>query len=240
MKYTTFYKSIIIVCMLALNNSALAQDTQTIKPHAAIMTSEKQTGMTPQLILQRLKEGNQRFMNGQMKNRDLLMQAHLSSAGQHPVAVILNCMDARTPPEIVFDQGIGDVFALRIAGNIQNDDILGSMEFGTELTGAKLIAVIGHTSCGAIRGACQQAKLGHLTSLLQKITPAINQAAKEQNTHDCTQSAYINQIAKDNVLMVMKQIQNNSPVIAKLVQEGKLKIVGGMQDLSTGEVTFFD
>lgn len=156
------------------------------------------------------------------------------------MAVILNCIDARTPPEIVFDQGIGDVFAARIAGNVQNDDILGSMEFGTQLSGAKLIAVIGHTSCGAVRGACQQAKLGNLTGLLQKIQPAVSQATKETATHDCGSAEFINQVAKDNVLMVIKQIRQNSPVIANLIKEGKIGIIGGMQDLNTGEVTFFE
>ena len=175
-----------------------------------------------------------------MKNRDLLVQANGTASKQHPVAVVLNCMDSRTSPEIIFDQGIGDVFAIRIAGNIQNDDILGSMEFGTQLAGAKLIAVIGHTSCGAIRGACQQAKLGNLTALLQKIQPAVTQASKEQNTHDCTNAAYIDQIAKDNVSLVIKQIKAHSPTVAKLIKEGKIDIVGGIQDLATGEVTSFD
>jgi carbonic anhydrase len=235
MKHTLVYKTLILSSILAFSNIAAAT-----QPHAAVITREKQTQLTPDHVLQRLKEGNQRFMNGRMKNRDLMTQAHLSSTGQHPLAVILSCMDARTPPEIIFDQGIGDIFAIRIAGNIQNDDILGSMEFGTQLSGSKLIVVIGHTACGAIRGACQEAKLGHLTSLLQKISPAIRQAAKEKNTHDCTQAEFIDQIAKDNVLLVMKQIQKRSPVIAKLVHEKKLKIVGGLQNLATGEVTFFN
>jgi carbonic anhydrase len=204
------------------------------------MTSEEQAGMSPQDALQRLKDGNQRFVDGNMKNRDWLIQANTSASKQHPVVVVLNCIDSRTPPEIIFDQGIGDIFAARIAGNIQNDDILGSMEFGTKVAGAKLIAVIGHTSCGAVRGACQQVKLGNLTGLLHKIQPAVKQAAKEANTKDCSNAAFIDQIAKDNVLMVMKQIQARSPVISKLIKEGKIGIVGGIQDLSTGKVTFFD
>lgn len=240
MKFTSFYKVILIGCIISLSNITFAQDTQAIdQPHTAVMTSEKQENMSPQQVLQRLKDGNQRFMTGKMKNRDLLVQANGTASKQHPVAVVLNCMDSRTPPEIIFDQGIGDVFAIRIAGNIQNDDILGSMEFGTQLAGAKLIAVIGHTSCGAIRGACQQAKLGNLTALLQKIQPAVTQASKEQNTHDCTNAAYIDQIAKDNVLLVIKQIKTQSPTITKLIKEGKIDIVGGIQDLATGEVTFF-
>jgi len=238
MKFTNAYKLVLMASLFGLANIALADETQ--QAHTAVMTSETQSALSPQQVFQRLKDGNQRFMDGTMKNRDLLVQANTTAAGQHPVAVVLNCMDARTPPEIIFDQGIGDIFATRVAGNIQNDDILGGMEFGTKLSGAKLIAVIGHTSCGAIRGACQQVKLGNLTGLLQKIQPAVKQATKENGTSDCTNAAFIDQIAKDNVLLVMKQIQARSPVISKLIKEGKIGIVGGMQDLSTGKITFFD
>lgn len=237
MKYTRFYKIGLIVFMLGLANIALAEDAMV---HSAVMTKETQENMTPQQVLQSLKDGNQRFTSGQMKNRDVMAQANATTASQHPIAVILNCMDSRTPPEIVFDQGIGDVFAIRIAGNIQNSDILGSMEFGTQLMGSKVIAVIGHTSCGAMRGACQHAKLGNLTGLLQKIEPAVKRGEKEENSTDCKQAVLIDQIAKDNVLMVMKQIQANSPTITKLVKEGQIIIVGGMQDLATGKVTFFE
>lgn len=210
------------------------------KSHTTTMTKETQSSTTPELALKHLKEGNQRFVEGNMKNRNLLTQAKVTSTSQHPLVVILNCMDSRSSPEIIFDQGIGDVFAIRVAGNIQDDDILGGMEFGTKLVGAKLIAVIGHTSCGAILGACQQAKLGHLTGLLKKIQPAVSEASKQMNTNDCSNPEFINQIAKDNVLHVMKQIQERSPIIAKLIKEGKLGIVGGIQDLATGKVTFFD
>lgn len=236
MKY--MYKFILIAGMLGLSQLVFAAATQTT--HTAVITAEKQEGMSPQEALQRLKDGNQRFVNGKMKNRDLLVQVNSTATTQHPLVVVLNCIDSRTPPEIIFDQGIGDIFATRIAGNIQNDDILGSMEFGTKLSGAKLIAVIGHTRCGAIRGACQQVKLGNLTGLLQKIQPAVKQAAKEASTNDCNDNAFIDQIAKDNVLMVMKQIQKQSPVINQLLKEGKIGLVGGVQDLATGKVIFFD
>jgi carbonic anhydrase len=226
----------IIFAILGHNHSSFAE---TSKPHSATISAEMQEAKTPEAVLQRLKEGNQRFVEGQLKNRDLLAQAKASAGAQHPVAIILNCMDARTPPELVFDQGIADIFTLRIAGNIQNEDILGSMEFGTQVVGAKLIAVIGHTNCGAIQGACQEAKLGNLTSLLQKIRPAVDKAAKGQ-PKDCKNNAFIDKAAQDNVLMVMKQIKENSPVVNKLIQEGKLGIVGGIQDLASGRVTFFD
>jgi carbonic anhydrase len=237
MKYSSFYKTICLVGLQSLAGMALAVTSPIPSNH--VMTKTLQQDMTPQQVYQQLQDGNQRFVMGQMKNRSWLTQAHITSTGQHPIAVILNCMDSRTPPEIVFDQGIGDVFAIRIAGNIQNNDILGSMEFGTQLMGAKVIAVIGHTSCGAMKGACQQAQLGDLTALLEKIQPAVNQAAKEQSTKDCKNDAFIDQIAKDNVLLVMKQLQDNSSIIAKQVQDGKIIIVGGVQDLASGKVTWF-
>lgn len=218
-----------------LSFSAFAADSL----HKEVMTAERQEAKTPDAVLKRLKEGNERFVNRQLKNRDLLAQANATAVAQHPVAIVLNCMDARTPPEIIFDQGIGDMFAIRVGGNIQNNDILGSMEFGTQLMGAKLIAVIGHTSCGAMRGACEEVKLGHLTGLLNKIYPAVTQAAQDK-TKDCSNADFVNQIAEDNVRLVIKQIQTQSPVLSKLVKEGKIKVVGGMQDIATGKVTFFD
>jgi len=237
MKYKGISKLALLTCMLALTSVTLAQNTQ---PHTGVMTASIQSEMTPQQALQRLKDGNQRFVESKMKNRDLLTQASATASSQHPIAVVLSCLDSRTSPEIIFDQGIGDIFVARIAGNIQNDDILGSMEFGTKLMGAKLIAVVGHTSCGAMRGSCEKAQLGHLTGVLQKIYPAVQQAAKESKTKDCTNATYIDQIAKDNVLLVMKQIRMRSPVLDNLIKEGKIGIIGGMQDVSTGVVTFFD
>lgn len=238
MSFAKSCQLIVMACLFSLSQIGSAAETMPI--HKAVMTAESQSEMTPEQALQRLQEGNQRFVDGTMKNRDFVKQAKLTSAGQHPSIVMLNCIDSRTPPEIIFDQGIGDIFAIRIAGNIQNNDIIGSMEFGTKVAGAKLIAIIGHTSCGALRGACQQVKLGNLTGLLQKIQPAVKQAAKEVGTRDCNQVTYIDQIAKDNVLLVMKQIKAQSPIITKLIKEGKINLVGGIQDISTGKVTFFD
>lgn len=234
MKQKGIYQFGIIMFMLCLASHALGE------VYSGVMTQEQQAKMSPQEIEQRLKDGNQRFVSDKMQNRDLLLHAAQSATGQYPAAVILNCMDSRTPPEIVFDQGIGDVFAIRIAGNIINNDVLGSMEFGAKLMGAKLIAVIGHTSCGAMRGACQQAKLGYLTQLLKKIQPATMQAKKQSKNTDCSNDDFINEIAKDNVLLVIKQIETQSSVLKQLITQGKLGIIGGMQDLTTGQITFFD
>jgi len=236
MKYRTIFMPITLASLLGLATIPLAHSA----PSTKVMTATTQTEMTPQDALQRLKDGNKRFTEGKMKNRDLLMQTNATAASQHPVAVVLSCLDSRTAPDIIFDQGIGDIFVARIAGNIQNDDILGSMEFATKLMGAKLIVVIGHTSCGAMRGACQNAQLGHLTGLLQKIKPAVQQATSENKTKDCNDAKFIDQIAKDNVILVLKQIRMRSPIIDQLIKEGQVGIVGGIQDVSTGVVTFFD
>jgi carbonic anhydrase len=232
MNYGQFAKGFLAVTMISLMTNTFAENK--------VMSAERQKAKTPQLVLERLKAGNQRFVEGKLKKHDFLEQSNITSTAQYPVVVVLNCMDSRTPPEIIFDQGIGDIFAIRIAGNIQNNDVLGSMEFGTKLSGAKLIAVIGHTRCGAILGACQHAKLGHLTQLLAKIQPAIDQYVKNKTPLDCDNPEVINTIAKNNVLLVIKQIQAESPVINKLVKEGKIGIIGGIQDLSTGKVTFFE
>lgn len=242
MRRQGMYKTawLLILSLAFLLTLSLTDKSRAEAAYSGVITKEKQGVMTPKEIENRLIDGNSRFVQGKMKNHDFLEQANQSAAGQYPVAVVLNCMDSRTPPEIVFDQGIGDIFAIRIAGNIINDDILGSMEFGTKITGAKLIAVIGHTSCGAMKGVCQNAKLSHLTSLLQKIEPALLQAKKQMKNVDCSNSAFIDTIAKDNVLMVIKQIPARSAVLKQLIKEGKLGIVGGIQDLSTGHVTFFD
>lgn len=239
MEYSKLYQSLLAVGILAFTSATFALN-KTSDANAITITAAMQSSTTPQQAFQYLKDGNKRFVEGKMKHRDLLAQANITSYAQHPLVIVLNCIDSRSSPELIFDQGIGDIFATRLVGNVQNDDVLGGMEYGTKFAGAKLIAVIGHSNCGAIRGACQQTKLGHLTGLLQRIQPAIEQASKELNTTDCSDHAFIDQIAKDNVLMVMKQIQTRSPVIADLIKQGKLGIVGGIQDLATGRVTFFE
>jgi carbonic anhydrase len=240
MKISAILKILFTLSLPFILPLALADAMTVNQPYAAVMTAEKQQEYTPQQVFQRLKDGNQRFVNGAMKNRDLLTQARITSKGQHPLAVILTCIDARTSPEIIFDQGVGDIFGVRIAGNIQNNDILGSMEFGTKVSGAKVIAVIGHTSCGAVRGACQNVKLGQLTALLAKIKPAVNQAKSADHNGTCDTPDFIDQIAKNNVALVIKQLVAQSPIIAKQLKDKQIIIIGGMQNLATGKVTFFE
>ncbi|MBK9137529.1 MAG: carbonic anhydrase [Verrucomicrobia bacterium] len=202
-------------------------------------TKATQASMTPEDALRKLKEGNARFVAGQPLHRDWPAQRTATAAGQYPFAVILSCLDSRTSVEQVFDLGIGDAFNARVAGNILNDDILGSMEFACGVVGAKLIAVVGHSQCGAIKGACSQVELGHLTGLLKKIEPAVASVTPAVN-RSAPAPAEVEAVAEVNVRLVMRQITERSPLLAGLVKEGKVAIVGGMQDLATGQVTFFN
>jgi carbonic anhydrase len=204
------------------------------------LTQAKQQQMTPQQALQRLKDGNQRFLTNKSIPRDYLQQAHQSSYGQYPFAVVLNCMDSRSVPEFFFDQGLADLFTLRVAGNVLNDDILGSMEFATKVVGAPLIVVLAHTSCGAVAGACNGVKLGHLTDVLDKIQPAVQMSMKEQGTKNCSDPKFVDAIAKANALRVIQAIQERSPILKELVHSHQAGIVAGMHDIRTGQVTFFE
>lgn len=196
--------------------------------------------MTPAAALQQLRDGNARFVEGRPLSRNFPAQASATASGQYPFAVILSCLDSRQPVEIVFDQGIGDVFSARVAGNVLNDDILGSMEFACKLSGARLIAVIGHSNCGAVKGAIDNAALDHLTGLLNKIKPAIAEIPASIQPRNSKNLVFVDDVAAANVRLVMKQIRERSPVLRAMLDRGEIKMVGGMYDLSTGEVKFLD
>lgn len=202
-----------------------------------IHTKETQATTTPAMALQFLKEGNERFINNLKLNRNLLQQVNESKEGQWPFAVVLSCIDSRTSAELVFDQGLGDIFSVRIAGNVINDDILGSMEFACKVAGSKLIVVLGHTKCGAIKGACAHVEMGNLTGLLKKVEPALEKVkdkfpGKEGNPE------FIEEVAQQNVLDTMDQIFERSPILKELYEEGKIGIAAGMYSVETGKVQF--
>jgi carbonic anhydrase len=203
-------------------------------------SKETQSHLTPQTALEILKEGNERFVNNLKANRNLLQQVNETSEGQFPFATILSCIDSRTSAELVFDQGLGDVFSVRIAGNILNQDILGSMEFATKVAGSKIVVVLGHTKCGAIKGACSNVELGNLTSLLKKIKPAIEKETDTSENRTGDNLAFVDKVAEINVKLTIDRIRNESPIIADLEKENKIDIVGGMYDVETGLVTFFE
>lgn len=205
-------------------------------------TKETQSTMTPEKSIEFLKEGNQRFQNNLKANRNLLEQVNDTSDGQFPFATILSCIDSRVSAELVFDQGLGDIFSVRIAGNFINEDILGSMEFGCKLAGTKVIVVLGHTSCGAIKGACDDAKLGNLTAMLSKIKPAVNSVSKpkEADLRNSKNLDFVDNVSKKNVELSIERIRKESPVLAEMENNGEIKIVGAMYDINTGSVLFYE
>jgi len=205
-------------------------------------TRETQATMTPQKSLQYLKEGNQRFQNNLKANRNLLEQVNDTSEGQFPFATILSCIDSRVSAELVFDQGLGDIFSVRIAGNFVNEDILGSMEFACKLAGTKLILVLGHTSCGAVKGACDNAKMGNLTKLIEKITPAVEAVSepKDESLRNSSNSEFVDHVSEKNVKLTIERIHKESPILSEMEKNGEIMILGAMYDINTGAVTFYD
>ena len=205
-------------------------------------TKETQATMTPEKAAQFLKEGNQRFQNNLKANRNLLEQVNDTSDGQFPFATILSCIDSRVSAELVFDQGLGDIFSVRIAGNFVNEDILGSMEFACKLAGTKLLVVLGHTSCGAIKGACDHARLGNLTALINKIEPAVA-AVKEpqdESQRNSKNLEFVDRVSAKNVEITMENIRERSKVLSEMEEKGEIKIIGGMYNISTGAVDFYE
>jgi carbonic anhydrase len=203
------------------------------------LTKEDQQAITPQKALNLLEEGNKRFVNNLKINRNLLQQANETSDGQHPFAVILSCIDSRTSAELIFDQGLGDVFSIRVAGNIVNEDVLGSMEFGCKVAGAKIIVVLGHTKCGAIKGACDHVEMGNLTALLSKIRPAVDEELTIKENRSSKNSEFVERVYAINVNRSVKSIIERSPILKEMIESGEIGIVGGIHDITTGVVTFY-
>ena len=204
-------------------------------------TKETQAQMSSASALKELKDGNQRFVEKKQLNRDLMQQVSETSTGQFPFATILSCIDSRVSSELIFDQGIGDIFSVRIAGNFINEDILGSMEFACRLAGTKLVLVLGHTACGAVKGACDHARLGNLTTLLNKIEPSV-EAVKEPEDVSLRNSSnidFVNEVAAVNVKMTIENIRVKSQVLKELEDAGEIQIIGGMYDIKTGAVEIY-
>jgi len=199
-------------------------------------TREFQQNLTPQQAFEVLKDGNKRFINNLKVNRDLLRQMDETAAGQYPFAAVLSCMDSRTSVELIFDQGIGDIFSVRIAGNVVNNDIIGSMEYACAVAGSKLLVVLGHTRCGAVKGACDDVRLGNLTNLLEKIGPSIEKTKAARNT--ISKEEYVEVVSQANVLNSMDEIMAQSSILRNLFNEGKIGIVGAVYSVENGRVHF--
>lgn len=203
-------------------------------------TKEERDSLGPEKVVQILKDGNKRFIENLKVNRNLLEQMNNTSSGQHPFAIILSCIDSRTSAELIFDQGLGDVFSCRIAGNILNDDIIGSMEFACKVAGVKLIMVLGHTGCGAIQGACDKVQMGKLSGLLNKVTPAIEKEEATIDNRNSTNAQFVNNVATINVELAVDQIIKQSPILLDMVNNKEIAIAGGMYDIATGVVEFME
>ena len=204
------------------------------------LTKELQASITPSMALDLLKEGNKRFVNNLKVNRNLLQQVNETSDGQHPFAIILSCIDSRTSVELIFDQGLGDVLSVRIAGNILNEDILGSMEFGCKILGAKIIVVLGHSTCGAIKGACDHLEMGNLTALLSKILPAVSAETSVTKNRDSSNEEFVEKVAAINVRKTVHAIIERSPILKEMILKGAIEIIGGNHDIASGEVCFYE
>ena len=199
------------------------------------LTKAERDGMTPLQVIEELKKGNERFRTGKMAPRDYRAEKRSSAAGQYPAAVVLACVDSRVPAEIVFDAGIGDIFTGRVAGNVVNDDMLGSMEFGCAVSGSKLVLVVGHTACGAVKGAIDDVVLGNLTGLLARIKPALT-ATKFEGERSSKNASYVDAVARTNVVLTIAEIRRRSPTLEGLEKKGSIKIIGAMYDVTTGVV----
>lgn len=201
---------------------------------------EKQEGTSPKDALDLLKDGNKRFVAAKAADRDFLGQVKDTTGGQWPHSVVLSCIDSRVPAEIVFDQGIGDIFSARVAGNIVNEDVLGSIEYGCKVAGSKLVVVLGHTMCGAVKGACDDVQLGNITALLSKIRPAVHAVTAPQKEADRTSANknFVNDVVTKNVQLTMEKMRKDSPLLSEMEDDGDIKIVGGVYDISNGKVHF--
>lgn len=203
---------------------------------------ESQSNMNPQIALEYLMEGNKRFVDSLSKNRNLLQQVNETRDGQWPFAAILSCIDSRTSAELIFDQGLGDVFSIRIAGNFSNTDILGSLEFACKVAGSKLVVVLGHSKCGAIKGACDDVKLGNLTAMLENIKPAVNaiKSPNDPSLRNSQNADFVEAVAHMNVELTMVEILEKSPVLKEMYDNNEIGLVGGMYNVETGEVEFIN
>ncbi len=223
---------------LSAAGALFALSGRTALADVPAMSGEKQRDMTPDQALARLKEGNERFVNGRMLERNLMAQVRATATAQYPFAAVLGCIDSRVPPELVLDQGIGDIFSPRIAGNFANTDIIGSLEFATKLAGAKLILVLGHTECGAIMGACDNAQLGNLTQTLSNLAPAVYAATGVPGDRSSKNAAFVQAVSEQNVRLTVEALTDRSAVLRDLVGGNQLRVVGAMHDVGSGRVSF--
>jgi carbonic anhydrase len=211
------------------------------EPVKEVMTAQAQQALTPAQVLADLKEGNVRFVENRLTPRDYLAQASTTADGQYPMAILLSCVDSRVPPEIIFDQGIGDIFVARVAGNVEDVNLLGSIEFATKAAGSKLIVVLGHSSCGAIKGAADGVEMANLTDLLAEFDEVLAEVrASHDGPGDSSDAEFIARAVEENVRQTMEDLVSRSPILSELIESGDVAIAGGVYDLASGRVTWLD
>lgn len=220
------------------SNTAQKKNSEQSEPQ--VFTKQLRDSISPQGALEKLKRGNKRFVSGDLKHKNYREQFEATAEGQYPHSTVYACIDSRSAAEQFFDVGIGEIFKVRIAGNVISDDVLGSMEFATKVAGSKLLTVVGHTNCGAVKGAIDNAQLGHLTDLVDKIKPAMEQVSDTLQPRTSKNKAFVNAVTEVHIKNVLDQIRERSDVIREQEDSGALKLVGGMYDLKTGKVTFFE
>ena len=237
---TTFTALAMLVATAGLGCASTPRvDAPTVRS-GATTTAVDQQALTPNAALTRLQEGNQRFRSDAMIPRDYRAQVKGTATDQHPFASVLTCIDSRTTPEFLFDQGIGDLFVPRVAGNLVDPEVLGGLEFASKVKGSRLIVVLGHTHCGAIKGACDNVELGNLTSVIAELTPAVNATTNVSGERSSHNEAFVHAVTETNVRLGVAEIRERSPILAELEAAGKVKVVGAMYDIETGAVTFMD
>lgn len=227
----------IVLGLLAVAGTSLADGHEG---GARVLTQAEQQALTPDEVLGQLKQGNQRFVSGTLTHRDLPGQVRAAASGQFPEALILSCIDSRVPVEYVFDRGIGDVFVARVAGNFEDVDILGSMEYATQVSGAKLVLVVGHEDCGAIKAAIDGVELGHITAMLENIQPAVDALSSYEGDRTSKNPEFVHLVTKKNVRLTMERIRERSPILKGLEEQGRIKIAGALYHVKTGAVAFLD
>jgi len=238
-KYRLFALALTLTLAACAHQDAATRSAVT-SPLAAPMTQASQAAITPDLALQRLKDGNERFVSGKGIARDFPAQVAATGKGQFPYATVLSCIDSRAAPELVFDQGIGDIFSPRVAGNFVNDDILGSMEFASKVAGSRLIVVLGHSSCGAIKGACDNVQLGYVSALVKELQPAVHAVPVDGSERSSKNPAFVEKVAHANVEITVKEILARSEILRDMAAKGQIRVVGAMLDVGTGKVTFME
>ena len=243
MRYVSVGLLLFVVTGCAQPAPPPASEAQQAVPAAPVatlsMTKERQAAVTPDSALAMLKEGNARFVSGAMLERDLTQQVKATGEAQYPYASVLTCIDSRSGPELVFDQGIGDVFAPRVAGNVVNEDILGSLEYASRVAGSRLVVVLGHTSCGAVKGACDNVKLGNLTPLVGRLRAVVD-SVEHGSDRSSANHEFVDMVAEANVNDAVSDIRERSQILAEMEKKGEIKIVGAMLNVSTGRVTFLE